>query len=121
MLEDDLFVRAASGHAANGARPGDGATDTGSLAVPRGDGQPPIFDPSASSKQFTLPANDFTTMILASPLLKILSREAPSIDLNIKPVTRIDLAEQIDLGRIDLAIGIFSAPPNRFRTALRFE
>jgi DNA-binding transcriptional LysR family regulator len=36
-------------------------------------------------------------------------------------VTRIDLAEQIDLGRIDVAIGVFSSPPSRFRTALLFE
>jgi DNA-binding transcriptional LysR family regulator len=36
-------------------------------------------------------------------------------------VTRIDLAEQIDLGRIDVAIGVFSVPPNRLRTALLFE
>jgi len=55
-----------------------------------------------------------------SPLLKILRLEAPAIDL-IKPVTRIDLAEQIDLGRIDVAIGVFSDPPSRFRTSLLFE
>jgi DNA-binding transcriptional LysR family regulator len=56
-----------------------------------------------------------------SPLLKILRLEAPAIDLIIKPVTRIDLAEQIDLGRIDVAIGVFSDPPSRFRTSLLFE
>ncbi len=68
----------------------------------------PSFVPAASARQFTLAANDFTTMVLASPLLKILKAEAPAIDLIIKPVTRIDLAEQIDLGRIDVAIGVFS-------------
>jgi len=81
----------------------------------------PVFDPAASTKQFTLAANDFTTTVLASPLLKLLGREAPSVDLIIKPVTRIDLAEQIDLGRIDVAIGVFSSPPSRFRSALLFE
>jgi hypothetical protein len=50
-----------------------------------------------------------------------LGREVPSIHLMIKPVTSIDLAEQIDLGRIDVAIGVFSAPPSRFHTALLFE
>lgn len=39
----------------------------------------------------------------------------------IKPVTRIDLAEQIDLGRVDVAIGVFSAPPDRFRSSFLFE
>ncbi|MEH2549241.1 DNA-binding transcriptional LysR family regulator [Bradyrhizobium sp. AZCC 2262] len=81
----------------------------------------PTFVPAVATKQCTLAANDFTTMVLASPLLKILGREAPAIDLVIKPVTRIDLAEQIDFGRIDVAIGVFSVPPTRFRTALLFE
>jgi hypothetical protein len=33
------------------------------------------------------------------------------VDLVVRPSTRLDLAEQIDLGRIDLAIGIFSQVP----------
>jgi len=81
----------------------------------------PTFVPATATRQFTLAANDFTTMMLATPLLKMLVRQAPAIDLAIKPVTRIDLAEQIDLGRIDVAIGVFSVPPARFRTSLLFE
>jgi DNA-binding transcriptional LysR family regulator len=53
--------------------------------------------------------------------LSMLSREAPTVDLVIKPVTRIDLAEQIDLGRVDVAIGVFSTPPDRFRSSFLFE
>ena len=36
-------------------------------------------------------------------------------------MTRIDLAEQIDLGRIDAAIGTFSGAPQRFKSNLLFE
>ena len=36
------------------------------------------------------------------------------VDLVIRPSTRLDLAEQIDIGRIDLAIGIFAQVPPRF-------
>jgi DNA-binding transcriptional LysR family regulator len=121
MLEDDLFVRTASGMQPTACALAMAPQIRDALLSLEAAVELPTFDPAASSKQFTLAANDFTTMVLASPLLKILSREAPSIDLNIKPVTRIDLAEQIDLGRIDVAIGIFSAPPNRFRSALLFE
>lgn len=121
MLEDDLFVRTASGmqptaRALAMASPIREALRSLETAV-----ELPVFDPAASTRQFTLAANDFTTMVLASPLLRILGREAPTIDLLIKPVTRIDLAEQIDLGRIDVAIGVFSEPPSRFRTAFLFE
>ena len=121
MLEDELFVRTATGmqptaRALTMAPQVREALRTLEAAV-----ELPTFVPATATRQFTLAANDFTTMMLATPLLKILVREAPAVDLTIKPVTRIDLAEQIDLGRIDVAIGVFSVPPARFRTSLLFE
>ena len=58
---------------------------------------------------------------LASRLLQVLKAEAPYVDLAIKPVTRIDLAEQIDLGKLDAAIGTFRAVPSRFKSDFLFE
>jgi DNA-binding transcriptional LysR family regulator len=121
MLDDDLFVRTATGmqptsRALAMASPVRNALRTLETAI-----ELPTFKPAISTKLFTLAANDFTTHVLGPPLVKLLGREAPSIDLIIKPVTRIDLAEQLDLGRIDVAIGVFSSPPSRFRTALLFE
>ena len=121
MLEDDLFVRTASGMQPTSRALAMAPLVRDALRFLETAVELPKFDPANSTKQFTLAANDFTTMVLASPLLTILGREAPSVDLVIKPVTRIDLAEQIDLGRIDVAIGIFSAPPDRFRSSLLFE
>ncbi|MGX9432325.1 MULTISPECIES: LysR family transcriptional regulator [Bradyrhizobium] len=121
MLEDELFVRTATGMQPTARALTIGPPVRDALRSLEAAVELPTFVPENSTKQFTLAANDFTTMVLASPLLKILGREAPTIDLMIKPVTRIDLAEQIDLGRIDVAIGVFSAPPNRFRSALLFE
>jgi DNA-binding transcriptional LysR family regulator len=43
------------------------------------------------------------------------------VDIVVKPVTRIDLAEQLDLGRIDMAVGTFSGIPQRFRSRFLFE
>jgi DNA-binding transcriptional LysR family regulator len=80
----------------------------------------PRFDPATSTRKFTIAANDFTTMVLAPRLLHVLRTEAPHVDLAIKPVTRIDLAEQIDLGRIDAALGTFQAP-SRFKSGFLFE
>jgi len=60
-------------------------------------------------------------MAVAPHLLQIFNAEAPHVDIVIRPVTRIDLAEQIDLGRIDAAIGTFSAVPQRFKSSLLFE
>src|SRR6267142_1189154 len=81
----------------------------------------PVFEPATSTRKFTIAANDFTTMVLASRLLQVLKAEAPYVDLAIKPVTRIDLAEQIDLGRIDAVIGTFRAVPSRFKSDFLFE
>ena len=121
MLENDLFVRTATGMQPTAMAMAMAPLIREALRSLEAAVELPTFNPANSTKQFTLAANDFTTFVLASPLLNILRREARSIDLTIKPVTRIDLAEQIDLGRIDVAIGVFLAPPSRFRSSLLFE
>jgi len=121
MLEDELFVRTAAGMQPTARALTMAPQVREALRVLEAAVELPTFVPATSTRQFTLAANDFATMVLASQLLQILGREAPHIDLTIKPVTRIDLAEQIDLGRIDVAIGVFSLPPSRFRTSLLFE
>lgn len=121
MLEDDLFIRTTSGMQPTARALGMAPLVRDALRSLELAVELPRFDPGKSTKRFALAASDFTTLIIAPPLLKILRHEAPGIDLVIKPVTRIDLAEQIDLGRIDAAIGIFSAPPQRFRSTLLFE
>ena len=121
MLEDDLFVRTATGMQPTSRALAMAPLVREALRSLEAAVELPRFNPASSTKQFTLAANDFTTMVLASPLLSIMGREAPSIDLVIKPVTRIDLAEQIDLGRVDVAIGVFSAPPDRFQSSFLFE
>jgi DNA-binding transcriptional LysR family regulator len=121
MLEDDLFIRTASGMQPTARALAMAPQVREALRSLEAAVELPTFDPVHSTRRFTLAANDFTTMVLASPLLTLLSREAPSIDLVIKPVTRIDLAEQLDLGRIDVAVGVFLDPPSRFRSALLFE
>src|SRR6201991_2502006 len=79
------------------------------------------FDPASSNKVFTIAASDFATMVLLPRLLRILAEEAPQVDLVVRPSTRIDLAEQLDLGRIDVAIGTFSTAPPRFHSNYLFD
>lgn len=71
------------------------------------------FSPDRSQRKFVIAANDHTTAVIVAPLSRELQKAAPGVDLVIRPSTRLDLAEQIDLGRIDLAIGIFSQVPPR--------
>ena len=74
------------------------------------------FSPDTSKRRFVIAANDHVTEVVVAPLSRELQEVAPHIDLVIRPSTRLDLAEQIDLGRIDLAIGIFSQVPPRLNS-----
>nr|WP_015585986.1 LysR substrate-binding domain-containing protein [Comamonas sp. 7D-2]AGJ70634.1 PnbR [Comamonas sp. 7D-2] len=76
------------------------------------------FDALHSKRRFVIAANDHVTAVVIAPLSRALQQQAPGVDLVVRPSTRLDLAEQIDLGRIDLAIGIFSQVPSRLRARM---
>ncbi len=79
------------------------------------------FQPGSISKTFVIAANDYVSAILLPRLNHMLSQSAPGIDLVIRPSTRLDLAEQIDLRRIDIAIGTFSSIPERLHSQLLMQ
>lgn len=79
------------------------------------------FDPASSNKVYTIAASDFITTTVMPRLLQLLAIEAPYVDIVIRPSTRIDLAEQLDLGRIDVAVGTFSTAPSRFHSGCLFD
>ncbi|WP_315837517.1 LysR family transcriptional regulator [Bradyrhizobium prioriisuperbiae] len=120
LLEDELFVRTASGMQPTARALAMAPLVRSALKSLESAIESPTFVPATSTRTFTIAANDFTTMIVAPRLLQILKAEAPLVDIVIRPVTRIDLAEQIDLGRIDAALGTFSALPQRFASDLLF-
>jgi DNA-binding transcriptional LysR family regulator len=79
------------------------------------------FDPAGSRRQFTLAADDYITAVIVPYIFGLLKTEASHVDLIIRPRTRVDLAEQIDLGRIDLALGSFASMPERLRSNVMFH
>lgn len=81
---------------------------------------PPKFEPHKSTKRFTIAVSDFVTMVMVPDLLAQLRRDAPLVDLVIRPDSWIDLAEQMDLGQIDAAVGVFSEVPARFGSSSLF-
>lgn len=121
LLDDELFIRTASGMQPTARAMSMSPIVRQSLRSLEAMIEAPNFDPHTSRKRFTVAASDSTTMIIAPILLHFFRTEAPFIDLVIKPVTRIDLAEQVDLGRIDAAVGTFSDLPGRFCSSLLFE
>jgi DNA-binding transcriptional LysR family regulator len=115
MLDDELFIRTATG-----MQPTARALTMAPLireawkSLEAAIGLPK-FEPGSSTRRFTIAVSDFVTMVMIPHLLGLLRREAPLVDLVIRPDSRIDLTEQIDLGQIDAAIGTFSDVPARFR------
>ncbi|MGK6306892.1 LysR family transcriptional regulator [Variovorax sp. DT-64] len=75
------------------------------------------FDPASTARSFVVAANDYVTSVLLTRLAACMSEVAPAIDLVVRPSTRLDLAEQVDVGRIDIALGVFAEVPSRFQSA----
>lgn len=113
---DDLFVRTATGMMPT-ARANEIADDLRvslqKIAATLGVG---AFDPLTSTRNFVVAANDHLTAVIVAQVNRLVAAEAPGVDLVIRPSTRLDLAEQIDVGRIDLAMGIYQQIPSHFRS-----
>lgn len=113
---DDLFVRSAAG-----MQPTPRAL---AMAAPLREALRQIgrtlgaedFEPASSTREFVVAANDYVTMLLMGGMSTLMQAQAPQAGLVVRPATRIDLAGQIDLGRIDIALGVFAAIPERFRS-----
>jgi DNA-binding transcriptional LysR family regulator len=121
VLEDDLFVRTAKGM--------EPTARAQAMAMPLRNALQQIqntlgnepFLPHIASREFVVAANDYITMLLLGRLSQKLSAEAPMVNLIIRPSTRLDLAGQIDIGRIDIAVGIFAEVPSRFQSMLVWQ
>ena len=113
LVRDPLFVRTGKGMVPTGRATAMAAELRDALRrIESTLGMEP-FAPQRSSRRFVIAANDHVTVVIVAPLARRLQTEAPGVDLVIRPSTRLDLAEQMDVGRIDLAIGIFSQVPPR--------
>lgn len=116
LVGDELFMRMGKGMVPTGRATAMAPTLLDSLRrIEDALGVEP-FSPDKSRRRFVIAANDHVTEVIVAPLSRELQMAAPSVDLVIRPSTRLDLAEQIDLGRIDLAIGIFSQVPPRLNS-----
>jgi DNA-binding transcriptional LysR family regulator len=82
---------------------------------------PPEFDPRRSTRRFIIVASDFATLVIMPHLLRLVRSEAPFVDLVVRPDSRADLVEQLDLGQVDAAIGTFSDVPGRLRVSSLFQ
>jgi DNA-binding transcriptional LysR family regulator len=116
VLGDDLFVRTGRGMQPTVRALAMATQVRGALAQIKAALGVDKFDPSVARRTFVLAANDYITALLLGRLSQRLRAEAPLVDIVVRPSTRLDLAGQIDVGRIDVAIGIFAEMPRRLRS-----
>ncbi|MCE4545042.1 LysR family transcriptional regulator [Sphingobium sp. WTD-1] len=115
QLGDDLFLRTRRGLKPT-ARALELAPEiVAALAIVRTAVERQEFDPATSDRTFTLAASDALSILTVQNLLREFGRSAPGVSLVVKPGTRVDLGEMIDLGRIDVALGSFSEWPEHMR------
>ena len=82
---------------------------------------PREFDPGVTERQFCVAATDHMTAVILPNLLRAMSTLAPHACVTVLPASRIDLTAQIDVGRVDIALGSFSSIPHRLREQVLFE
>lgn len=121
FMKDDLFVRTGQAMVPTSRAYEIGPSVRDALASLEQAMFNPMFDPASSTREFRIAATDYITRTVIPFVLRDLADNAPGIDLVILPATRIDLATQIDLGRIDIAIGRFSKIPPRLYSSVLFE
>ncbi|MBV4476976.1 LysR family transcriptional regulator [Pseudomonas botevensis] len=121
LLNDELFVRTVAG-----MEPTVRALEMAPLvrdalmAIERAVGLSE-FDPGATDRQFCIAATDHLTAVVLPHVLRAVSRDAPQASITVVPASRIDLTAQIDVGRVDIALGCFSSLPHRLREQVLFE
>jgi DNA-binding transcriptional LysR family regulator len=107
LFGDALFIRTAHGmkptpRALALAEPIGAALDHLRAALTR----EPQFDPSTARQQFSIAATDYGDLIVIPAIVAAIRREAPHVDLLVRPVTdRAETLRRLEHGEIDLLVG----------------
>jgi DNA-binding transcriptional LysR family regulator len=109
-FNDELFVRTAQGmqptpFAEQLAEPVAAALGHINLAL----NPPEPFDPATSKRHFTLAMTDVGEVYFMPVLVEHLGKLAPGVQLSTVRASTIDLKQEMEAGRVDLAIGAFES------------
>jgi DNA-binding transcriptional LysR family regulator len=120
ILRDDLLIRTSEG-----MQPTERARDlaepiqTALRQVEAALGSHLTFQPACSTRIFRIATTDLVTVTLLPNLIQRLQVVAPEISLILRTLHRTEIAEALDVGKIDLAITVLpDAPPTIKRLAL---
>lgn len=107
LLGDPLLIRGKSGMSLTPrAQTLAAALHRGLEQLQRALGEGPAFDPATAVRSFNLTMGDFISVLLMPRLLGPLRDAAPGLGFAVVPVDRRRLAEQLESGEVDLAVGV---------------
>jgi len=119
-IGDELFVRGPAGMRATpraaeiGPRIREGLLQLGAALAP---GE---FTPAETERSFSIAAGSYACAVLLPGVIAGVRRLAPRAEVRIRGAG-LGLAEELDAGRADLAIGSFNAIPDRFDSVPLFQ
>lgn len=114
MLRDELFVRSPKGmlptpRAEQLAGPVRHAVEELQRALEEEE-----FDPAKATRTFRVAVDNYSAIVLTAPLAARVAKLAPHITLEFQPSGTLDLADLFDRGLLDVALGFFMQPAERF-------
>jgi DNA-binding transcriptional LysR family regulator len=121
-LRDDLFIRTPTGmaptaRAARLAEPVRRMLEGLRVAVDSA----ADFSPADADYQFNIAVNNRAALVIVPPVAAAVAAEAPGVSLDLRPSGTLDVAELLDRGELDVAIGGLAAPGERFADLRLFE
>jgi DNA-binding transcriptional LysR family regulator len=114
MLRDELFVRSPKGmvptpRAEQLAGPVRHAVEELQRALEEEE-----FDPAKATRTFRVAVDNYSAVVLTAPLAARIAKLAPHITLDFQPSGTLDVADMFDRGLLDVALGFFTQPAERF-------
>jgi DNA-binding transcriptional LysR family regulator len=121
LLKDELFVRTPDGmvptaRAEQLAPPLSDALRDMHLAL-----EPDTFVPEEATRRFVVAVNNYASVVVVPDLVMAASRAAPGVRLVVRPCGTLNVPDLLDRGELDLAIGNFPSPGDRFTSMLLLE
>jgi DNA-binding transcriptional LysR family regulator len=114
-LKDDLFVRTPEGmrptpRAERMAGPARAALHELQITLETDE-----FDASQAARSFIVAVNNSAARAVVPPLVRRMAKLAPSIVLDVRPLGRLNMLDQLDGGEIELALGTLTDGGDRFK------
>jgi DNA-binding transcriptional LysR family regulator len=114
MLKDDLFIRSPKGmlptpRAEQLALPVRSALDGLQHSL-----EPTQFTPSQATRSFRVAVDNYSAVVLVGQLAARITKIAAGVTLEFRPSGTLNIADLLDRGELDLAIGSFPEQGERF-------